>query len=335
MKVFLLFLATLCLGSLATSAQKKSYDIVSYTSPDNWKEEITDSYISYSKIDGGSWAQIAIYKSTVSKGSIEEDSQNEWNAVVLALHPVENEEKGQAQTAEGWSVVSRSGVWKYNGTNIGTILTTFSNGITCVSILCNATAQPYLKDYQKFISTVTLNAGKGISRSTNTISANNSIAGLWEHNVSERSGYISGGYFRKEYTFNTDGTYEYRAKNWSVFAKDILFVRETGNYTVNGNQLTIVPKKGAGQWWSKAASGKSEGSWGSYQKAADFKTEKTVYTFEIKQLSGMDKPTLTLISNKPTEREGRQNNNNNALQEFNYTRNTSGKSIIDNPPGQN
>lgn len=138
-------------------AQQQSFDIVSYTVPENWKEESGNSYLMYSKIDGGSWAQIAIYKSTASKGSIEADSKSEWETLVTAQNTVGQQEQSKPGTVDGWSVMSRSGVWVFNGTNVATILTTYSNKHICISILCNATAQPYLKDYQQLIGTVVIN----------------------------------------------------------------------------------------------------------------------------------------------------------------------------------
>lgn len=332
MKYFLVVLANLYLGILATSAQKKSYDMVSYTPPENWKEETSDSYISYSKTDGGSWAQMAIYKSTASKGSIEEDSQNEWNAVVLALHAIEKEEKGEPASADGWSVVSRSGVWKYKNTNVGTILTTYSNGKICISILCNATAKPYLEDFQKLISSVQL-AVPSQTQDTKNASSNNSITGLWSSVVNDTYGYMSVSAQRREYAFNADGTYQFRAKLWFNLVKNIEYIQETGTYLIKGDQITLSPAKGNSEAWSKAANGASAG-WGSYQGTLKYPLEKVTYSFERKYFSGMGKTYLVLKSNRPTARDGSRSNNANAIHEFNYGENTPQKSIIDNPPGK-
>jgi hypothetical protein len=318
-------------------AQKETYDIVRYTPLKNWKKEINTTFTSYSRIDGGSWSQIAIYKSTASKGNIEEDSQSEWNNIVLSARPVQQEEKTKAESAEGWSVMSRSGVWQHNGVNVASILTTYSNGKVCLSILCNATAQPYLKDFQKLISSVKLDA------TTNTATVNNSasssIIGLWTKSITETDGYLNGlpmtrgGYMRKEYLFHADGTYEYRAKNWSTTIKHILFIRETGTYSVNGNQLTITPRQGKGEWWSKANNDRTEG-WGSFQEKAPYPLEKAAYTFEIRYLSGMGENYLILISEKETARDGKQSNRTNVPHEFNYSRTDTNKSLIDNPPSK-
>ncbi len=332
MKFFLLFATCLISYSIEVLAQQETYDIVSYTPPKNWKKEDHSTAAVYSRIDGGSWAQMGIYKSTASKGSIAEDADSEWNAIVLALHAVEKEEKTTIESADGWSVMSRSGVWRYNGANVAVILTTFSNGKTCVSLLCNATAKPYLKEYQKLVSSITLNQMPQNQYSYEPGTSAENITGLWANNMNETSGYMSGGYFRREYQFNANGTYQYRAKHWSNFIKDIQFIRETGTYTINGNQLTLVPGQATGEWWSKAKSGRTN-EWGSYQKAYQHPLEKTTYTFELKYLSGMENTYLILKTNKPTARDGKQSNQGNA-NEFNYSSTPIGKSLIDNPPGK-
>lgn len=150
----------LLLAGFFVRAQKQNFDIVSYTAPRNWNMEAGENFKMYSRIDGGSWAQIAIYRSAVSKGDIEADSKSEWETIVTSSHTVSQEEKAEKPSVNGWHVMSRSGVWIYNGANVATILTTYSNGKVCVSVLCNATALPYLKDYQKLMAKLSLNAGK-------------------------------------------------------------------------------------------------------------------------------------------------------------------------------
>jgi hypothetical protein len=161
MKTLLLILMSF--STTPIFAQKTTYDVVSYTPPAGWKQETGNNYVSYSRIDGGSWAQMAIYKSTSSKGDINSDSDSEWQAIVLAAHTMEKEEKTKPETADGWTVMSRSGVWQYNGANVATILTTYSNGQVCVSILFNATARPYFNDYKKFLSEVSMLSGNRVS----------------------------------------------------------------------------------------------------------------------------------------------------------------------------
>lgn len=143
-----------------TRAQEK-YDMVQYAAPGGWKKEDQNFVRIYSRIDGGSWAQIAIYKSTASKGSIESDMQSEWENIVLSQHTVQDEEKTAPQQVDGWTIASRSGTWQYNGATVATILTTYSNNKRCVSILCNVTAQPYFSNYQDLLGSIKLDIEGG------------------------------------------------------------------------------------------------------------------------------------------------------------------------------
>ncbi|WP_157258017.1 hypothetical protein [Pedobacter ginsenosidimutans] len=152
MKHISIFMICLLL-TMQACGQNETFDIVSYTTPKNWKKELTDNHLVYSKIDGNSWGQIVIYKSAVSTGDAETDNEKEWNGLVLGLKAIENEEKAKPDTLNNWVVISRSGIWKYNGANVSTILTTFSNGKVYLSAMCNATALPYLQDFQNLLQT--------------------------------------------------------------------------------------------------------------------------------------------------------------------------------------
>jgi hypothetical protein len=338
--IFLLGLITTM--SYTSFAQQKTFDIVTYTPPNDWIEKQAEGNISYSIINGSSWAQIAIYQHRTSNGDINTDFDKDWSELVAANKTISSPEKNTPQTAEGWTIMSGSGVWKYNGTNVASMLTVYSNQKICIAILCNTTAKPYLKDYQSLVSSLNLDANSvsetsgtanNVPSTDNNTSANkNSVVGLWCDNHLEISGYFNGfpqytaGYFRREYLFKADGTYVFRLKNWSTLMKEILFNYESGTYTIQGNQLTIIPNQGRGEWWSKKDNNAS--LWGNRLKASDYKLEKMNYVFEIKYYSGTDSYSIILYGKKDTDRDGTYNQNG-----FSYARNRTGQSIIDNPPG--
>lgn len=344
------FCCLLLMLSGAGIAQKETFDIVSYTAPADWNKDAKEDYVSFSRIDGASWSQLAVYKSRQSSGNIEEDAQKDWQNIVLSGHAIEQEDKTPLKSAEGWHVMSHSGVWQYNGANVATVLTTYSNGTICVSVLWNGTAQPYMKNFKDFITSIALDASKVSTMQSNPVNnqqqsgqktdenknnkssgVNTSVAGLWVINVAEDNGFINGfrmytgGYLRKEYQFNANGTYTFRIKQWLTKAPDIIFSYESGTYTVQGNQLTLTPKSGKAGFWGKKSSTKE---WGALKKSSTQKLEKTTYTFEI-----INDPTygnsIILYSDKPTERDGGQFND--PPYRFAYTQRKD--SLIDNPPG--
>lgn len=134
-------------------AQTETYDLVSYTAPNGWQRESSATYVKYTRIDGGSWAQIAVYKSTPTTGSSDSDFDAEWNALVSRPFKAGRAtEKTRAGEADGWTVTNGGGTWQFEGSNVLSLLTSYSGHGVRVSILCNATAQPYLRDCQRFVA---------------------------------------------------------------------------------------------------------------------------------------------------------------------------------------
>lgn len=332
MKIGLFLL--LLLNGLAALAQHEYYDIAIYTAPKNWKKETGNTLIMYSRKDGGSWAQIGIYKSSASLGNIQADIDQEWKNLVLSQHIItDKDEKGRPQNIGQWTVMSRSGVWQYQGSNVATILTTYSNGDVCFSTLLNATAQPYMSEYQKLLASLCINE-KELKKYASQ-GAEASVVGLWvDYSLETTGNYMNGapqysaGYLRKEYDFHEDGTYTFRNKQWITKTKDILFVNETGTYTVKGNHLVITPKNGKGTFWQKKA---SSSEWGNFVKEIDYKLEQVTYTLKIIEDPNYSN-TIVLTSAKPTQRDGGKFNSPNDPYVFHYSFRKL-PSAIDSPPG--
>lgn len=344
MKIFLFLL--MVLNGLVAVAQREYYDIAIYTAPKHWKKETGNSLVMYSRTDGGSWAQMGIYKGNASLGNIEADIDAEWKNLVLSQHTITDKyEKGKPQNTGKWTAMSRSGVWQYKGSNVATILTTYSNGSVCFSTLLNATAQPYMSEYEKMLASLSINEKElkkyafqqeGNKKQTDPSVANNfPLVGLWVDYSLETTGnnmngipQYTAGYLRKEYAFYKDGTYTFRNKQWITKANDILFVYETGTWAVKGNQLVISPKNGKGTFWKKKA---SSVEWGEYVKDLDYKLEQVTYTFKIIEDPNYSN-TIILNSTKPTQRDGGKFNAPNEPYAFHYSFRKL-PSAIDNPPG--
>lgn len=330
----------------STLAQNQTFDIATFKTPKGWTEEKTASRISYSRINGASWAQIVIYKNSASTGNIDADFDKDWNELVVNGKEVSSPEKTEPKTAKGWTAVSGSGTWQYNGVNVSSLLTVYSNKQVCISALCNATAATFLTDYQTLIASMSLRSkdAQALSGTQNNsengdsgrVVHTNGIAGLWVVNLAESRGFVNGhrmytgGYIRKEYHLTEDGTYTFLIKNWLASNETIYFAYESGTWIVSGNQLTITPKKGKAGWWNKDKVTNNVDNWGSFQKTAGYKLEAITYRFEIKK-DGNYGNSIILYSNKPTERDGGEFNE--APYSFSYSSRQSGKPYIDNPPG--
>lgn len=327
-------------------SQKQNFDIAAYAIPAGWTEQKTEGHVSYSRIENSEWAQIAVYKSTASTGNIDADFDKDWNELAAVNKSISAPQKTKTATHGSWTVMSGSGTWQYNGANVSSVLTVYSNKQVCISVLCNATAATFLKDYQTLIASLTLHSENAVAISgtqnnpengdSAAVTHTNTIAGLWVVNLAESRGFVNGhlmytgGYTRKEYQLSEDSTYTFRIKVWLASSETIYFVYESGTWTVSGNQLTIIPKKGKAGWWNKDKVTNNVDKWGSFQKAAGYKLQTITYRFEIKEDSNYGN-SIVLYSNKPTERDG--GHFNEAPYRFSYTFRQSGKPYIDNPPG--
>lgn len=157
-------------------AQKDSLDLIVYTPPKDWQKEDKGSVRIYSVINkkDKSWCQIGIYKSTVSRGSIEADFENEWNNLAAVQFKITDApEKSPVQEADGWKVMSGTGKFIFNDANVAVIVTTFSGYGRCVSIVVTTANQRYLQDFETFLSGIDLKHPADVSTTIEIAASNN------------------------------------------------------------------------------------------------------------------------------------------------------------------
>ncbi len=152
-------LCLLCALAVQSSAQKEIFDIVSFNAPGGWKKEMKETVVGYSFVDkkDGSWCQIAVYKSTGSKGNIDKDFQNEWNELVAKVYNITD----QPQTTDipengGWKTKAGTGKFIFNNKPAAAMLTTISGFGKCVSIVATTADERYLENIQDLMASVEL-----------------------------------------------------------------------------------------------------------------------------------------------------------------------------------
>jgi hypothetical protein len=333
LKVF--FLLSLVLMMSCTSfAQKQTFDVVSFAFPKGWQQQKSEAGIQLSITDKkkGVYGIAVITKAKASSAPANENFNNDWDKLVKGAVTVDTAPSISDMGIEtGWSCVT--GQVNYvdgNNKGLATLITATGYGQTASVVIMTNTSK-YQQEILAFVNSLELAKLAQVPATTNA-SAKSSVVGLWCDNHLETSGYSNGfaqytaGYFRREYLFKADGTYVFRLKNWSTLMKEILFNYESGTYTIQGNQLTIIPNQGRGEWWSKKDNNAS--LWGSRSKTSDYKLERMNYTFEIKYYSGTANYSLILYDIKNTVRDDTYNQNG-----FSYAQSRTGKSIIDNLPG--
>lgn len=312
-EIFFIFFFSMLLTHL--SAQKETFDLITYTSPKDakgtsWKKDVMETTTSFTYINNKnkSWCRINIIKSTISKGSIDQDFESEWqNIVIKSYKPTDTPQLNDVQETDGWKIRTGAAKFVYNKSDALAMLTTVSGYSRCASIVATTNNQEYLKDIQALLSSVEFNkpvTTAQIPVITNN-SDNNSIFGTWSVSASEQSAYrVNNGimnYIIRQYTFNANGTYSFVSKTFDPFVTNILLGRENGTFQITGSNLTVTPEKSVLEAWSKK---ENRDEWGKLLSSQNIPLEKVTYQFTKQDFSGMQEWSLVLQTGKATRRDG-------------------------------
>ncbi|NML23958.1 hypothetical protein HHL16_23960 [Pseudoflavitalea sp. G-6-1-2] len=327
-------------------AQKQTFDLLTYTVPKGWDQQTSSTGVQLSTKDpgNGQYAAAVIVGTVAAIGTSTENFHNNCEKLVKGTVTVhEKPAMQEPQRENGWDIISGQANYT-DGSNKGlvTLITASANG-KMISVILLTNSANYQDDLLSFINSIELAAPpKNETKPPASVATEGkdktSVIGLWTDNNLETTGsFVNGmpqytaGYRRKEYAFYPDGTYLFRTKQWITLMKEILYIYETGTYSVSGDQLTIIPSKGRGGWWSKSQNNTK--LWGKLVKAAEFPLEKVTYSFGIKYYSGSQQYALILRSGKTTARDGGRSNAPSETNEYSYTFREKSASLIDNPPG--
>ena len=289
-------------------AQKATYDLLTYTAPSDWTEEAAENTISYLGINKktNAWCRIWIVKSTVSKGSIEADFENEWQELIVKSYTLTGQRKeNETQQVEGWKIKSGSTKFIFNNNEAMAMLTTSSGYNRCLSVVAVLNNKNYLKDVQAFIASIDLIKPETTEPQTTVTNADTkSIVGTWGITASDQNSVrvnngVSGTIFR-QYTFNANGTYIFIVKTFDPLMDKILLGRETGTYQINGTAVSVIPKKSVLEAWSK----KNNTDWGKLLSTQNIALEKTSYQFTKQFIADINEWQIVLQAERPTKRDG-------------------------------
>ncbi len=314
-----MLLLCFCVSVANVFAQTETFDLTTYTPPakqDGWKKEVKENVISYTKTDNvkRTWCQIGIYRSTASKGSIEADFDSEWQILIASPYKIQAAPKsGGIQEAEGWKIKVGSGTFSFNNSDSQAILSVMSGNGRVVSIVAINNSQDYLSQIRDLLTSVEVKIPETVPGTVaETIPnkvplsdpINSYVVGSWGKSNSVGQMYNRFGnysYNKQQYTFNSNGTYSFTAKNYSEQYDETLLIKESGTYSVNGNNLTINPEKSVIEAWSKKNGGDN---WNMLKTSQKRPLEKITYKF------AMEEKNLVLQVDRETERDGRFSNGN-------------------------
>ena len=112
MKLIIL-LSLLIIYTGNTFAQRDTFDLISFTPPNGWTKNVEATYVSYKIADRekNNWCRINVIKSTVSKGTIAADFENEWQELIVKdYNCTENRKENDIIDAEGWKIKSAGSI---------------------------------------------------------------------------------------------------------------------------------------------------------------------------------------------------------------------------------
>lgn len=251
----------------AIFSQSEKLDIIEYTPPAGWVKTPKDGVMVYSDSDKstGGFCLLTVYPSTASTGSPNNDFINAWNEKVVAPFKAETTPKTDTQTRDGWTSVSAASQFQSDGITSAVMMTVVSGYGRTASILVILNNQQYLPRIEAFMAGIKMNKAKALAEakpltvvptSPTTPVANSyspaALVGKWGTGTAGDT--ISGNYIQfgsnasqKYYQFNADGTYSFIYSGYSGLAGTAgsfnVTMEESGVYTLNGDSMTITPRK--------------------------------------------------------------------------------------------
>jgi hypothetical protein len=308
----LLFVLGVAAGALLSpaevAAQKHRYDLVAFTIPTGWQEQVNADSTTYTTVDNktGSWCRIILVKSTVSKGSIDQDFESEWQGLIVKSYQITAARQvHDVPVAAGWKARAGTGSFVFDHRNATATLTTMSGFGRCISVVATTNSEQFAKAIDLFLSSVEPGQPDATTSPAGNPSGTASIIGTWGISASDQSAYMVNngvsGYVTRQYTFDANGTYRFYVKTFQVFGDRILLARESGTYRISGSQITIAPQRSVIEAWSK-----KDGTdrWGRLVTTQNRTLETVTYGFTKHYFSGVQSWSLVLQSDKVTERDG-------------------------------
>lgn len=202
MKAFVAILF-LFICSHQCTAQKETFDLVSYTVPKNWNKIPGNGNVFYSHINKAkkTWCMNGIYQSTASTGNIDTDFNSEWQILLakdnsITAGPV----KESIKKSKGYNYLSGGGKALFDRREMMVHLTVFSNNTTCISIVSKTNDASYLKAIDDFRASIEFS----------------NLADNTSQNISQQSpSSFSSSSFQFISTNWNDGYITYAKENWA------------------------------------------------------------------------------------------------------------------------
>jgi hypothetical protein len=310
----ILTIVLLMLPIVQAAQSSESYDIASYNPPAGWTKDVRPGLVIYKTSDDkkGTYAIVTLYQSGESSNDPKRDFEDDWRDLVAEPFVIKAKPETQpAAKAEGWTIVSGGSQFANELGTSAVILTTFSGHGKKFSSAAIFNSTDHVSSVEAFLASIKLRKPEPVAPvATAPTNANSLITGTWVASASApqnlddyKTPYSANsyGYSKAQYTFHTDGTYEFLSKIFRMTFDKILLVKERGTYHTDGAQLTIAPRSSVIQAWSKRD---GTDKWGRLLTTQNRTLEKVTYQFTKHYFSGIQIWNLVLQAEAPTQRDG-------------------------------
>jgi len=294
--------------------QREKLDIVEYTPPKGWTKTPKEGAVTYSYVNQGrtGFCVITVYASTASAGSPAKDFSEAWNELVVRPFKAEANPKTEMQSSDGWQAIAGGSAFESEGAKAYAILTVFSGFGKTASVLAVFNDESLGAQLEAFTQSIKLDKiavaantaqPAAVNSDRQAVSADNKLVGWWATSTSgtrglDQSGNVlDSGYYKRQYTFNRDGSYSFKAERWGGYMKanEYWMTEEQGGYTIAGDVLTVIPKR------SITTVKNREGAVVRTQKNA---LETTAYRWTLYYFAGLQETQLVLQTRAETNRDG-------------------------------
>ncbi len=171
--VFFLFII-----SIHCSAQRETFDIVTYSPPKEWKKDVKKGVVNYTKVNtaAGKFCIVTMYASTVSAGDAETDFKREWKELVITPYQAEeNPPTEKHTTTDGWNAIVGATLVKVDDADVYIILTVFSGFGKTFTVRSSLNDQSYTAQIDALFETMELDKTKTSGMKNNDITPTNNI----------------------------------------------------------------------------------------------------------------------------------------------------------------
>ncbi|MGH9820796.1 MAG: lipocalin family protein [Pyrinomonadaceae bacterium] len=250
---------------------------------------------------------MTVYIGTPSSGDPKKDFAVDWKAYVSKPYNADENPKTEIQAGEGWTITVASAPIEINGIKSLALLTVFSGYGKTSSILVFSNNETYTQAVSDFLESVKLDKtplAVQVSPTSSGVPVANSydpaaLVGRWGNGIAGDT--VSGNTItygsnatQQYYKFNSDGTYSFVYSGYSGLAGQMgsfhITTNETGVYTLNGDSITITPKKSQTKT--------------SNEGLRNDPLETVTYWWTIHYFEGVKEYTLVLRPAKQTKRDG-------------------------------